>query len=88
MAHRDYPSWGRIFREFHCSGCASQEAYRSRARGFFEKGVLPLLFLRPVRCEHCFQRAYVFRTVPARERVPRRSQSNVSKASNSQGRVA
>ena len=63
------PSWGRLFREFHCRECSGQQAYRSRPRGFFEKHVLPLLMLRPVRCEHCYHRGYVFRTVPALERA-------------------
>jgi ribosomal protein S27E len=63
------PSWGRFFREFQCRECGGQQAYHSRPHGFFEKRVLPLLMLQPVRCEHCFHRGYVFRTVPALERV-------------------
>jgi hypothetical protein len=62
-------SWSRSFQEFHCTSCGGQEAYRSRPRGFFEKGFLPLLMLRPVRCDRCYHRSYIFRTVPVLERV-------------------
>ncbi len=62
------PTGSRFFEEFHCRGCGGQEAYRSRPRGFFEKYVLPLLLLQPVRCEHCYHRSYVLRTIPATER--------------------
>lgn len=61
--------WGRRFRDFHCPKCNGQEAYRSRPRGFLEKRLLPLLLLKPVRCERCFHRVYVFRTVSALERA-------------------
>lgn len=54
--------------EFHCRGCGKQEAYRSRPRGFFEKYVLPLLFLQTVRCERCYHRCYAWRTIPTLER--------------------
>ncbi len=62
------PGWARLFSEFQCENCNSNEAYRSRPRGFFEKRLLPLLLLKPVRCEHCYHRVYVFRSVPV---VPR-----------------
>ena len=57
----------RIFREFHCSGCHGQKAYRSRYRGIFEQVFLSFLMLQPVRCERCFHRVYVFRSVPTLE---------------------
>ena len=85
------PSWSRIFEEFHCRGCGGQEAYRSRPRGFFEKHVLPLLLLQTVRCEHCHHRGYVWRTIPALERVQpdrKQSQSEARGGSKSDGRVA
>jgi ribosomal protein S27E len=72
----------RFFQEFHCRGCGNNEAYRSRPRGFVEKGLLPLMMLRPVRCDRCYHRSYIFRTVPVLERVgsgdkssPKRPQS-------------
>jgi hypothetical protein len=63
------PSWARSFEKFHCRECGGHEAYRSRPRGVFEKWVLPVLMLRPVRCDQCFHRSYVFRGVPALEHL-------------------
>jgi hypothetical protein len=77
------PSWSRLFQEFHCSSCGSQEAYRSRPRGLFEKGFLPLLMLRPVRCERCYHRRYIFRTVPVLERLAPTSRIENQSASDS-----
>ena len=85
------PSWSRFFEEFDCRGCGGQEAYRSRPRGFFEKHVLPFLLLQTVRCEHCYHRGYVWRTIPALERVQpdrKQAQSQTSGGSKSDGRVA
>ena len=85
------PSRSRFFAEFHCRGCGGQEAYRSRPRGFFEKYVFPFLLLQPVRCEHCYHRSYLWRTIPALERdQPERkqSQNQPPSGSNSDGRVA
>ena len=59
----------RLFHEFHCSGCGNREAYRSRSRGLIEKGLLSALMLQPVRCDRCFHRSYIFRTVPVMERT-------------------
>ena len=80
------PSGSRFFEEFHCRGCGGQEAYRSRPRGFFEKYVLPLLLLQAVRCEHCYHRSYVLRTIPAIERPqtePTQSRNRPPSGSNS-----
>ena len=63
------PSWSRYFQEFRCRECGNDEAYRSRPRGFFEKGLLPALMLRPVRCDRCYHRSYIFRSVPVLERA-------------------
>jgi hypothetical protein len=63
------PSWSRFFEEFYCRECGGQEAYRSRPRGFFEKYVLPVLLLQAVRCERCYHRVYVLRTIPVHKRV-------------------
>jgi hypothetical protein len=69
------PSWSRFFEEFHCRECGGQEAYRSRPRGFFERFVLPFVLLQPVRCERCFYRSYILRTIPALERQPNERKS-------------
>ncbi len=84
------PSWSRFFEEFRCQGCGIQEAYSSRPRGFFERRVLPLLFLQAVRCERCYHRAYALRTVPTLERIepqPKTSQSE-SRDAKSDRRIA
>jgi DNA-directed RNA polymerase subunit RPC12/RpoP len=62
------PARGRLFHEFRCPGCGPQVAFRSRPRGFFENHVLPFLLLQAVRCERCYHRRYVLRTVPVLER--------------------
>ncbi len=59
--------WARVFLEFRCPSCFGQKAYRSRYRGVFEQVVVLLLMLKPVRCERCYHRTYVFRFVPALE---------------------
>jgi hypothetical protein len=69
MPRQAGPFGMRFVDEFVCRGCGAQAAYRSRPRGFFETYVLPVLLLQAVRCERCYQRAYVLRTIPALERV-------------------
>lgn len=61
------PSSAGHLGRFHCWKCGGKKAYRSRPRGFFEKRLLPLLLLKPVRCESCFHRAYVLWTTAAVE---------------------
>jgi len=53
---------------FHCTDCGSSDGYRSRPRNFTEKYILPLLFLRPVRCSDCYRRCYRPTVVQVRER--------------------
>ncbi len=43
---------------FGCPRCYSRDLYLSRPRTLFEKHVLPLFLLRPVRCSHCMKRSY------------------------------
>ena len=91
MTPLDQPSWSRFFGEFHCRGCGFQEAYRSRPRGFFERYVLPFLLLQAVRCERCYHRSYVLRTIPALDRDQSdrmRPQSQPPGHSKSDSRVA
>ncbi len=81
-------SGSRFFEEFHCRGCGGQEAYRSRPRGFFEKYVLPFLLLQAVRCEHCYHRSYILRTIPVPERAQterKQSHSRLPSGSKSDG---
>lgn len=64
------PSWNFFTTQFHCHGCNSHEAYRSRPRGFFERRLLSLLNLQPVRCDHCHLRTYISRSITVSERMP------------------
>jgi hypothetical protein len=55
-------------RQFQCRDCGSLIGFRSRPRTFPEKYILPVLFLRPVRCGDCFRRSYRLAFVQVRER--------------------
>jgi hypothetical protein len=44
---------------FQCRNCCRNNAYPSHKRTVFERVVLPLFLLRPVRCGHCLRRQYV-----------------------------
>jgi hypothetical protein len=61
---------------FECRDCRRNHAHRSRKRSVFERVLLPLFLLRPVRCEHCYRRQYVsvLCQVPARSPHAERSQ--------------
>ena len=91
MPSLNRPSWTIFSEEFHCPECGAEEAYQSRARGSFERYVLPLFFLQPVRCDHCYVRSYVSRAVAARMPMrPARKQpgSQDAHSTNSGTRVA
>lgn len=82
-------SWSRLFHEFRCPGCGNPDAYRSRPKGLFEKIILPVLMLKPVRCERCYHRSYAFRTVPVQERIsPDKSSPANPSTSGTGARVA
>ena len=53
---------------FQCRYCGGYNGYRSRAKTFGEKFLLPLLLLRPVRCGDCFRRSVETIFVQVRER--------------------
>ncbi len=78
------PFWSPFSAEFQCRGCGAHQAYRSRPRGFFEAYILPVFFLQPVRCDRCYLRSYVPRSVPAPQRpqhergLPKAQSSGVS----------
>lgn len=55
-------------RRFRCEDCGGVNGYRSRPRSLTERFLLPLLFLRPVRCGGCFRRSYQSWFAPVRER--------------------
>jgi hypothetical protein len=60
---------------FYCRDCGGLTGYRSRPRNFTEKYLLPLTFLRPVRCGGCFRRTYqlIFVRVRPRQEVKKTS---------------
>jgi len=52
---------------FRCTDCGGSEARRSRPRNSLERYILPVLLLRPVRCENCYRRTFVFIFVRSEE---------------------
>lgn len=54
---------------YRCRDCGSEAGFRSRRRTFTERFILPLLFLRPVRCGECFRRDYRLTFVQVRDRL-------------------
>lgn len=54
---------------YQCDDCGSTVGFRSRRRTFTEKFILPLMFLRPVRCGECFRRDYRLVFTPVSERL-------------------
>jgi hypothetical protein len=53
---------------FQCQYCGGYNGYRSRSKTFAEKFILPLLFLRTVRCGDCHKRSVQTFLVQVRER--------------------
>ena len=63
-------------RLFECKSCGGFIGFRSRPKNFRERFLLPLLFLRPVRCGNCYKRSYRSVAVPVRpRREPKNEQS-------------
>jgi len=54
---------------FECRDCGGFRGYRSRPKNLTEKFLLPLMFLRPVRCGDCYRRSYQSSFIPV---LPRR----------------
>jgi len=74
------PSWSHPS-AFRCSECGHDESYRSRPRGTFEKYLLPVLMLRPVRCERCYRRTYAWRWVRASLHAPASARRSTAQGS-------
>jgi hypothetical protein len=55
--------------QFRCRDCSSEVGFRSRRRSLFERYLLPLFLLKPVRCGECFRRDYRLIFTPVRERL-------------------
>jgi len=57
------------FPPYHCPDCGSDIGFRSRCRTIFERYILPLFLLQPVRCGDCFRRDYRLIFTRVRERL-------------------
>jgi hypothetical protein len=77
-------SW--FLRDFHCPGCSGQRAYRSRYRGIAEQVFLTVMMLKPVRCERCYHRSYILRTVRVLEPGARSGRVGPQSGDSSAGR--
>ena len=62
--------WFQKYLEFHCDDCGSDIGFRSRRRNSFERYLLLILLLKPVRCAECFRRYYRVVFMPVEERLP------------------
>ncbi len=62
--------WFQRYLEFYCDECGGDVGFRSRRRNIFERWLLPIFLLKPVRCAECFRRNYRLVFVPAKERIP------------------
>jgi len=62
--------WFQKYLEFHCDDCGSDTGFRSRRRSLFERYLLRIFLLQPVRCAECFRRDYRLWFVPVKERLP------------------
>ncbi len=49
-----------LSRKRYCPECHSRDIRRSTRRGLYESIVLPVVLLRPYRCERCDARVYGF----------------------------
>jgi hypothetical protein len=82
--------WFQQHSQFHCRDCGSDVGFRSRRRSFFERYLLPLFLLKPVRCGECFRRDYWLVFTPVRDRMadPTRITPAVERAVASKRNVA
>jgi hypothetical protein len=62
--------WFQRYLEFHCDDCGSDTGFHSRRRSFFERYLLPIFLLQPVRCADCFRRDYRLLFMPLKKRLP------------------
>jgi len=62
------PSLQQYF-QFRCRDCGHDVGFRSRRRSFFERYLLPLFLLKPVRCGECFRRDYRLIFTPVHDRL-------------------
>jgi hypothetical protein len=58
-----------LFPPYSCQDCGSEVGFRSRRRTLFERYILPVFLLRPVRCGECFRRDYRLIFTEVRDRI-------------------
>ena len=58
-----------------CPRCHSEQIHQSRRKGFIERGLLSLLFLRPFLCDMCYLRFYR-RMLPTNSTASRQAAAN------------
>ena len=80
--------WFQQFLEYHCHDCGSAMGFRSRRRSWFERYLLPIFLLQPVRCAECFRRDYRLVFMPVKERIPEAVKKMSSSAPHSDRNVA
>jgi hypothetical protein len=56
-------------KQYRCRDCGGEVGIRSRRRKWIERYLLPMIFLKPVRCASCFRRDYWLVSTPVCERV-------------------
>jgi len=64
-------AWLQKYFEYRCDDCGSEIGFRSRARTFSERYLLPIFLLQPVRCAECFRRDYRVVFMPVKQRTQR-----------------
>lgn len=55
--------------QYRCHECGSEIGFRSRRRSLFERLLLPLFVMQPVRCGECFRRDYRMIFTPVHDRL-------------------
>ena len=55
--------------QYRCLECGSEIGFRSRRRTLFERILLPLFLMQPVRCGECFRRDYRMIFTPVHNRL-------------------
>jgi hypothetical protein len=80
--------WFQQYFEYHCDDCGGDMCFRSRRRTFFERYLLPILLLQPVRCTECFRRDYRLVFMPVKKRIPEAVKKVATSAPRSDRNVA
>lgn len=80
--------WFQKYLEFCCHNCGSERGFRSRRRNFFERYLLPIFLLQPMRCAECFRRDYRLVFILVKEWLPEAIKKSPTSAARSNRNVA